>query len=253
MKSLFKTVENCLRDSVGRRLTAPGLAGEPFPGLPERLEHLLRAAAVPAARQQDDDGRRGAAAVCVEQRLDAHERLDRLIEVDVEGLSGAGDDHRRRPDERRHPEVPAQKVDQLHVGLFRVAGGHGDRPGLAVEGHIDDEVEPRQPGGGEHLLVDRVALQDPRPCRGGGEHVEGVVADDGLVAGDRGQDRLAAAGEAGELVGLDLAEGDSQVGLGYAPVQKQRHAARGAADGHEVVGPGVVIGHSQPGGPLAAE
>ena len=149
--------------------------------------------------------------------------------------------------------MATQVADELQVGLVGVAGGHGDGPALAVESHIDDEVEPRQSRGGEHLIVDRVALEDPRPRRRGGQHVQAMIADDALVAGDGGQDRLAAAGEAGELMGLDLAEGDPQVGFGHAPVHQERRAARCAADRHEVGGAGVVVGDPQPASPFFAE
>ena len=149
--------------------------------------------------------------------------------------------------------MTAQKADKLEVRLVDVAGGHGYGSGSAVEGHVDDEIEPRQARGGEHLVVDGVTFEHSGPRRRGGEHVESVVADDALVAGDRGQDRLAAAGEAGELMGLDLAEGDPQVGLGDAPVHQQRRAARGAADRHEVVGAGVVVRDAQSASPFLAE
>ena len=140
--------------------------------------------------------------------------------------------------------MAAQEVDELAVRLVRLAGGHGDGPRLPVECYVYDEIEPREARGGQHLFVDGIAIEHTGACRRGGEHVEGVVAHDALVTRDRRQDRLAAAREAGELVGFDLPEGDPQIGRGHAPVEQQRHAACGVTDLDEVAGAGVVVGDS---------
>ena len=105
---------------------------------------------------------------------------------------------------------------------------------LAVDDHVDGEVEARETRRVDHLGVDGVAVEDARPGEPMTQHGQRVVAQDRVVARDRGQDGLGAAGEPGELVLLDLSQGDAQVGLPDPPVEEQLVAAARRADAHQV-------------------
>ena len=82
------------------------------------------------------------------------------------------------------------------------------------------------------------------------QHGQRVVAQDRVVARDPRQDRLGAAREAGELVLLDLSQGDAQIGLPDPPVEEHLVAAARRADAHQVARPGIVVDDTQPRGPL---
>ena len=112
----------------------------------------------------------------------------------------------------------------------RVAGrDRRDAPGR-VGDRVDHEVEPGEPAGFVHVLADRIAV-GLAEARAGREH-QRVVLLDRRLAGDAGQDDLAAAAEAGVHVRRDVAERDAEVDALDDVVDEDRRAERcDAAEG----------------------
>jgi len=139
------------------------------------------------------------------------------------------------------------------VRRLDVAGGDRQRLQVAAQCDVDDEVEPREAGGGEHVLMDGVTVEDPGPRPGVAQVRERVVGEDTRLAGDRRKDGLPPAGEAGELVRLHLTEGDAQVCGRDKGVDEERSAGRRPAEVDEIGGPRVVAVHAESPCPLLAE
>ena len=109
---------------------------------------------------------------------------------------------------------------------LQVVAGHGaDDALLLVEHDVEEEVDADQAAGLVDVLAHRVALEDAGARRGRQHHA--VVVADGGVGAEAGHDRLGAAAEAGEVVVLDVAGADAQVGL---EVGLEDLEARAAAD-----------------------
>ena len=84
------------------------------------------------------------------------------------------------------------------------------------------QVRRRQRGGGPHEVVHRVARPRHEGGPGVGDAARVVRLQDGRAGGEPRADRLRAAAEAGEEVGLDEAGDDAQVGLDVLALQQHR-------------------------------
>ena len=122
------------------------------------------------------------------------------------------------------------------MGKIDVAGDGEDGLLVGVDDHVDDVGQTRGAGGIEHVVMDGVAVDDAGAGAGAGDELAVVVIDNGLAGGDAGQNALAAAGEAGEEMGLDEALGHQQVGLGRQAVDDQ------VAAGGELAQVGQILG-----------
>ena len=168
------------------------------------LEDLLPEALAAAGDEHDH-------AALAHRAADVVERLLRLVEVDVLGpASGRGDHH---VGGLRDAQVATRVVrgGALPVRLEVVAGHGVDDALLLVEHDVEDEVDADEAAGLVDVLAHRVAVEDAGPRRGREHHA--VVVADGGVGAEAGHDRLGAAAEAGEVVVLDVAGADAQVGL----------------------------------------
>ena len=95
-----------------------------------------------------------------------------------------------------------------------VARERSDDMVLSVQHDVQDEGEARHFGGGHHVVVHAVALDDARSRPRVVHELPVVVVHDGLVGGHARQHRLARPREAGEEMRLDEALGEQQVGFG---------------------------------------
>ena len=131
-------------------------------GAGEGHEPVLPAGAVAAGAHRQDRRLRP------DERLDRDERLDCLVEVRVEGTSGAGHDQIRGfegiLDVGREVDlgVGADEAGELGLDGDGIACGDGERSQPPIDDHVDDEVEARETRRVDHLGVDGVAVEDAR-------------------------------------------------------------------------------------------
>ena len=114
-------------------------------------------------------------------------------------------------------QVAALVVDAHAFAMrLQVVAGHGVQHALVlVEHHVEDEVDADQAAGLVDVVAHRVAPSTPARAPGLEHH--GVVVADGGVRAHARHDGLGPAGKAGEVVVLDVAGADAQVGVEIWP------------------------------------
>ena len=160
--------------------------------------------AVHTAAAHDDD------AVLSRTGLGGGHGLGALVEVLIQRVAAVAGHN----DVGREAGALAPLADEGHalgVRLLQIAGPGCDDLLLAVQGHVEDELDVDHPGRRHHVFVDGVVLQHAGVGIGAGDGFVAVVLVDGLLRADAGQDALAAARETGEEMGLDEALGHQQV------------------------------------------
>ena len=122
--------------------------------------------------------------------------------------------------------------------LVDVAGKGANDLVLAVKHHVEHKGKVSHLGGGEHVLAHMVVAQVAGTRVGIIHKLTVVVVHDGLVAGNAGQDGLAATRETGKEVRLNKALGKQQIAIGSDLVDDALATRRQGADlfHHAVVG-----------------
>ena len=120
------------------------------------------------------------------------------------------------------------------MGLQMMTGDGADHALLLVKHHVEDEVHADQAAGLVDVVAHGVALEDTG-ARARPQHHAVVVADGGVraQAGDHG---FGAAAEAGEVVVLDVAGADAQVGVEVRLEHLEAGASRRRAHRHALGG-----------------
>ena len=186
----------------------------------------LAAGAVVAAGADDEHGAGSGGGLGGGQALDA------LVHVLIQGRAAIGGDDHVAPLLGLYPAVALQERTASLMGLDVVAGKGGDYLLVLVDDDVDDVGQLGLPGGVHHVDVQGVALQHAGAGEVGGDELGAVVAQHRHLIAHAGQHALAAAGEAGEEVGLDEALADQQLGLGRHLVDDQPSPGGQHADLH---------------------
>ncbi len=158
------------------------------------------------------------------------QRLLQLVEVEVLGCAALAHHHYVCVFVQLAAIQAVQLAAGVALGGHEVAAGGVDHALVLVQHHVDDEVQPHhaagllqvQPHGALHVAGVR-----------GRVHHEGVVGLDGLEGADSRHDGLGAAGIAGKVVVLHVAQRDAHVGLGNLPQDVHGRAMAGLAKVHE--------------------
>ena len=132
--------------------------------------------------------------------------LHGLVDVLVERVAAVGGDGDLALDGLNAGEALHEFAAGL-VCLVDVASKGANDLVLAVEHHVEHKGKVRHLGSGEHVLAHVVVAQVAGTRMGVVHELTVVVVHDGLVAGDAGQDRLAAARKTGKEMRLNEAFG----------------------------------------------
>ena len=188
-------------------------------GCLQGLVEGFAAVAVVAGCDHDDD------AAFVAVGFGRRHALDRLIYVLVERVAAV-----RRDDDVGWVALDlgecAHIVAARDVGFLAVAGKRGDDFFFRIDDDVQDKGELRFFRRVEHIAVNRVAFEDACASFVALDEFAAVVRHDRFGRSDAGQDRFAAAREAGEEVRLDEAFGDEEVGVDGSAVDEQLAARR---------------------------
>ena len=181
----------------------------------------LAAQALRAGADQDDGAAVLDGVLCVVQRL------LRLVQIGVLRCAALADQN----DIRFFRNGAA--VHPVEVGAARAmrkghVAGHGiDDLLVLVQNDIDDEVHAADRGGFLQILADGVSVQ----TAGAGQRRdhEPVIGLDGQRRGNAGHDGLRAAGIAGKIMKLDVAQADPEIGFRDCTGDVHRRSVCGVA------------------------
>ena len=208
------------------------------------LKHALAQPLAAGADQNDDPALADGVARVVQ-------RLLRLVQVQILGRAALTDQH----DVRRSTELleidRVEKGAQGPVGRSDVAGGGTQDLLVLAQHHVEDEIRAAHGGGLLNVGADGIGGDVARAGLGPDHH--GVVRLDRRAGGDAGHNGLGAAGIAGKIVVLHIAQTDTAVGLGHNAGDVHRRAGPGETQVHAVVriavhtadlGPGALAGQT---------
>ena len=137
-------------------------------------------------REHDDDAAR------IHGRFSGRHALHRLINVLIERIAAV----RRKNDVGRLRRDAAALIQEPAARLMRgneVARHRVDDLLFAVQHHVQDELEPRRLRRPDHVAVDRIVLQDPRPRMRVGNELRAMIRHHGFPRHDARQYRFPAA------------------------------------------------------------
>ena len=179
--------------------------------------------------------------------------LDGLVEREIERISRRCRDGGIYRSLERLEHYAGDEIGPGSMRQLRVSGENAGNRTVARQGHIHQEIVPRQPGNLEQLTMQRVvvdrALDSPRVP----DELRAVQHLDGLLSGQPGGNQLAPARVAQHEMRFDETEREVEVGGDEPLVNVHRSAGLGGPEmavGREI--PGVVVHDSVRGRDLVS-
>ena len=146
-------------------------------------------------------------------RFSGGETLDALINILVQGITTVAGNDDISLLFRLHLAVLKQQAATRLMGLHRISSKGGGHLFLLVDEDVDNISELCQTAGFQHILMQRIALQNPCPGLRRGDEPGTVIPKHRDLVAHAGEDTFPPAGKTRKKVGFDEALRYQKVGL----------------------------------------